>query len=89
MESTKLSTRGQVVIPLAIREEMHLEPGTEFMVERQADGILLKPRRKRRKISFEEANAIIESLPKYEGPTISIEEMDEAISRRIREEWSR
>jgi AbrB family looped-hinge helix DNA binding protein len=39
---TKLSTKGQVVIPQEIRERMHLRPGTPFTVEEVKEGILLK-----------------------------------------------
>jgi AbrB family looped-hinge helix DNA binding protein len=89
METTKLSTRGQVVIPLAIREKLGLEAGAEFTVQKQGDGILLKPRVKRKKLSYAELNARIEAMPKYTGKPISVEEMDEAVTRMIREEWSR
>jgi AbrB family looped-hinge helix DNA binding protein len=32
METVKLSTKGQVVIPKGIREAGHLEPGMEFAI---------------------------------------------------------
>jgi AbrB family looped-hinge helix DNA binding protein len=40
--TTKLSSKGQVVIPEAIREEMGLQPGAQFIVLGQADAIILK-----------------------------------------------
>lgn len=42
MEFTKLSTKGQVVIPQEIRQELSLEEGTPFAVIVQNNGILLK-----------------------------------------------
>lgn len=39
---TVLSTRGQVVIPRAIREQLNLKEGDEFKVEVSPNGILLK-----------------------------------------------
>jgi AbrB family looped-hinge helix DNA binding protein len=41
--TTKMSTRGQVVIPEAIRKRMGLEPGVEFVVIGEGDAIVLKP----------------------------------------------
>jgi AbrB family looped-hinge helix DNA binding protein len=41
--TTKLSTRGQIVIPEAIRNRMGLEPGVEFVVVAHGDAIVLKP----------------------------------------------
>ena len=39
---TKMSSKGQVVIPEAIRKELGLEPGTRFLVVANQDAILLK-----------------------------------------------
>ena len=41
-EFTTLSSRGQVVIPLDIRQELHLEEGMPLAVMAQDDTILLK-----------------------------------------------
>jgi AbrB family looped-hinge helix DNA binding protein len=37
------TTKGQVVIPLRLRKEFHIEDGTRAVVEATPDGILLKP----------------------------------------------
>lgn len=37
------TTKGQVVIPLRLRKEFHIEDGTRAVVEATAAGILLKP----------------------------------------------
>ena len=41
-EFTKLSSRGQVVIPQAVRDQLRLEEGAQFLVVAQDDSILLK-----------------------------------------------
>ena len=41
--SVKFTTKGQVVIPLRLRKQFHIEEGTRAIVEATADGILLKP----------------------------------------------
>lgn len=43
MDTTRLSTKGQVVIPRGIRKSRAWAPGTELTVEETAEGILLRP----------------------------------------------
>jgi AbrB family looped-hinge helix DNA binding protein len=45
METTRLSTKGQVVLPKNIRASRSWGPGTEFTVEETSEGILLRPAR--------------------------------------------
>ncbi len=42
VETTRISTRGQVVIPQSIREKVHLEAGQLFVVYGEDDTIVLK-----------------------------------------------
>ena len=44
METTKLSSKGQVIIPKAMRNSRRWESGLELMVIDMGDGILLKPK---------------------------------------------
>jgi AbrB family looped-hinge helix DNA binding protein len=37
------TTKGQVVIPLRLRKQFHIEDGTRAIVTATTDGILLKP----------------------------------------------
>lgn len=41
--SVRFTTKGQVVIPLRLRKQFHIEEGTRAMIEATDDGILLKP----------------------------------------------
>ncbi len=40
---TSMSSRGQVVLPIALRKRLGLKEGTQFMVFSDEDNILLKP----------------------------------------------
>jgi AbrB family looped-hinge helix DNA binding protein len=40
--TTKMSSRGQVVIPEKIREQLNLKPGTEFVIIAKGDVVLFK-----------------------------------------------
>lgn len=42
MLTTRLSSKGQVVIPAPVRKRMRLEPGTRFVVVGDEDAIVLK-----------------------------------------------
>ncbi|MEZ5539053.1 MAG: AbrB/MazE/SpoVT family DNA-binding domain-containing protein [Pseudomonadales bacterium] len=44
METTKLSSKGQVIIPKAFRSSHCWEPGLELMAIDTGDGLLLKPK---------------------------------------------
>jgi AbrB family looped-hinge helix DNA binding protein len=41
-ETTKMSSRGQIVIPERIRRQLHLEPGAEFVVVAKDDVLVFK-----------------------------------------------
>src|SRR5581483_11816274 len=43
MEITKLSTKGQIILPASIRAARDFQPGDEFAVEASARGIFLRP----------------------------------------------
>ena len=43
METTRLSTKGQIILPKNIRASRAWTPGTEFIVEETSDGVLLRP----------------------------------------------
>jgi AbrB family looped-hinge helix DNA binding protein len=43
VETTRLSSKGQIVLPKNIRTSRSWGPGTEFTVEQTADGVLLRP----------------------------------------------
>ena len=42
LETTKLSSKGQVVLPLAIRRKLHLANGEKFAVMGEGDTVILK-----------------------------------------------
>ncbi len=42
-DSVWFTTKGQVVIPLRLRKQFHIEDGTRAIVTATSDGILLKP----------------------------------------------
>jgi AbrB family looped-hinge helix DNA binding protein len=82
---TKISAKGQIVIPKAVREELDWPPGTRLEIQKVGGAVTLQPvAKKRRRLTLEEFER---RRPKYEGPPVSLEEMDEAILREARRRW--
>lgn len=80
MEKTKLSRKGQVVIPHRIREELGWEPGVEFAVEPFEDGVALRPLKAFVPTAIDE---VFGCLP-YRGAKKSLKDMEEGIRKGAR-----
>jgi AbrB family looped-hinge helix DNA binding protein len=84
METTKLSSKGQVVLPKSVRDAHGWGPGTEFVIESMPDGVRL-----RAKVPFArtQLDQVFGSV-RYSGPAKSLDDMDagirSAVARRHR-----
>ena len=78
---TRVSAKGQVVIPKEVRKRHQLTPGRVLDVIDTPEGVLLRPRSTRQGISLEEAIARIGAVVRYDGPPVTVEEMNETIRR--------
>lgn len=85
METTTLSTKGQVIIPKAVRESRSWGPGTRFTVEETREGILLRPAKLVPRTTLAEVSGIL----KYKGKPATIADMDEAIAREVKRRYER
>ena len=85
METTKLSSQGQVVLPKWVRDARSWEPGTEFAVEEVSEGILLRLLRPFRSTSFAEVFGCL----KYTGRVKTLRQIEKAIARGARERHDR
>ena len=77
---TTLSAKGQIVIPKPTRERLRMLPGQRFEVVETPEGVLLKRLPTKGRLSFQEAMARIRRLASYDGPPVTIEEMNETIA---------
>lgn len=66
-----LSSKGQVVIPKEIRDELHWEAGTELTLVSSASGVTLKAIPKKTGRNF----ADLIGMLKHGGPPLSTEEL--------------
>jgi AbrB family looped-hinge helix DNA binding protein len=80
---TKLSAKGQIPIPKAIRTARRWKPGMEFIVQETSEGVLLKPKKEPKERKTTSWEDLIGIMP-YKGPRKSIREMDEAVLREAR-----
>jgi len=72
---TKLSAKGQVVIPKGVRDRLGWLQGSSLEVVETGDGVLLRRPRVRKKISVAEASERLRTIIKYEGPPLPIERL--------------
>ncbi len=81
--NTRLSSKGQVVIPQEIREMNHWLPGQELIAVNTDEGVLLKPKRAFAATTVED---LTEFRP-YKGKAKSVEEMNDAVREQIASRW--
>ncbi|MFT8877614.1 MAG: AbrB/MazE/SpoVT family DNA-binding domain-containing protein [Gluconobacter potus] len=84
--TTTVSTKGQVILPKALREARHWSAGTRLVVEESDAGIVLRP----------DAAIFQSTRPEdvfgmlaVSGNAKSLEEMDAAITEEVRDRHAR
>lgn len=83
METTRLSSKGQVIIPKTVRTTHHWEAGLELVVIDTGDGILLKP-----KAPFSATElANVAGLLKARVKPKTDEEIEAALKKGAKEQW--
>jgi len=87
METTRLSSKGRIIIPRVIREARQWHAGTEFIVEETADGILLKPKQDTPFPPSDPAQGL--GCGGHTGPALCQEDIDAALDEDLRRRWTR
>lgn len=72
---TKVSDKGQVVVPKAMRDRLGWQPGTDLEVIETADAVTLRRKNRRKTLTVAEATARFRQLYQHEGPPLPIEEL--------------
>jgi AbrB family looped-hinge helix DNA binding protein len=75
--TTVISTKGQVILPKAIRDQLQWGAGTRLTVENTPEGVLLKSTPV---FAASSIDALFGSM-RYDGPALSIEDMNAAIAQ--------
>ncbi len=86
---TRLSSKGQVIIPKTIRRTRQWESGQQFIVEETDRGILLRPVKPVlfAKTTLQQAAGCLQSA--YVGKPKTLEEMETAIRQGIEAQYGR
>ncbi len=85
MSTITMTSKGQITLPAATRAKLKLVKGAQMDVEETADGkILLTPK-------LQKTGDIrrLRGILKYDGPPVSIEEMNAAIGQAVVESYKR
>jgi AbrB family looped-hinge helix DNA binding protein len=83
METTKLSSKGQVVIPKSLRDSHRWKTGIEFMVIDTADGLLLKPKGPFAPASLSDVAGML----KHKVAARTDQEIETALRKDVRRRW--
>jgi AbrB family looped-hinge helix DNA binding protein len=82
METTRLSTKGQIVLPKTIRTSRAWGPGTEFTVEETRDGLLLRPAAGFPETSLAQVAGCLRSKGKPKTPAQKRAAIEREVNRR-------
>lgn len=75
METVKISSKGQFILPKAIRDRHHWETGTEFIIVDRGTELVIRPAKVFPPTALEAADA----PSVYAGRPLTLEEMDRAV----------
>ena len=81
MQTTVLSSKGQVIIPKTLRVARRWGPGTQLEVHDTPEGVLLKPAAPKAKVTLASGLAAIRRRVAYRGPVLGLADMDAAVLR--------
>lgn len=83
MQTTKVSSKGQVIIPKALRDKHQWQPGQKLVATDTGNGILLTPATPFPETTLEE---VMGCLP-YPGSPKTLDDMDAAIQQGVEASW--
>lgn len=85
METTRLSSKGQVILPKSVRDSHRWQPGTEFVVEDLPDGIILRALKPLAPSRLEDVAGSL----RYTGKAKTLAEMEEAVRIEVKRRHAR
>jgi AbrB family looped-hinge helix DNA binding protein len=80
VETTRLSTKGQIILPKKIRDSRAWPAGMEFTVQETRDGVLLRPAALFPETTLDQVAGCL----KVKGPAKTLRQMDLAIAREVK-----
>ncbi len=80
MKTTRISSKGQVVLPKSLRESQRWESGTELAVEARDGGVFLRTLQPFPGTTMDRVFGCL----KYKGKPKSVADMDRAVAKETR-----
>ncbi len=71
MSAVLISTKGQIVLPKAVRTALGLKPGMRVEVKVEGKKALITPAPEKKTVSLKQ----IQTLLKYDGPVVGVSDM--------------
>jgi antitoxin PrlF len=82
MPTAALTSKGQITIPIEVREELGLKAGDRIEFVKNDEGkYFIQPKKG--------SIMNLRGMFKWAGKPVSIEEMNEAIATHVQEDWAR
>jgi AbrB family looped-hinge helix DNA binding protein len=79
LDTTRLSSKGQVILPKAVRDAHNWRPGTDFALEEMGEGVLLRPLKPFPPTRIEDVAGCL----RHKGRPKTVAEMDRGIAREV------
>jgi AbrB family looped-hinge helix DNA binding protein len=80
LDTTRLSSKGQIIIPKALRDARGWQPGTAFEIEEVDGGVLLRAVRAFPITKLEDVSGSLV----WNGPARTLADMDAAVAREAK-----
>ena len=84
MLTTTVSTKGQVVIPKALRDALRWPDGTTLVVEQNAQSVMLSPVKRQFPPTRSEE---VRGCMGYKGSALSLAEIDKRVAVAFAKKW--
>jgi AbrB family looped-hinge helix DNA binding protein len=88
MDTTRLSSKGQVVIPKAIRDQLAVKPGATLSVALEDGAVVLRPVKKELRLPTDEELDRVAGMLRYDGPLPTDEEVEAAMTEYFRQKYN-
>ncbi len=81
--TTRISTKGQVILPKVVRTRRGWDAGMELVVEETSQGVVLRPAPRFSATTTDQVFGVL----KAKGPARTIEEMDAGVLAEAQRTW--
>ena len=89
MSRTRLSSKGQIVIPKDVRDVVRWTPGAELDVAVDGNVVTIRQVERTLRLPTSEEVDRVAGVLKYNGPPKTLEDIDRELTESFRKDWSK